>query len=98
MFPISKLLYFLLTYKTVSDAIITVTLYLPILHWNIINFAPPFRLLRGPIRVYAELIFYHWPVLHWSSICSLHVSGPVYSPIPTKQQELILNQCWEIEG
>ena len=29
-------------------------------------------------------------MLHWSKVCSLHVSGPVVSTIPTRQEELIL--------
>ena len=29
-------------------------------------------------------------MLHWSNVCSLHVSGPVVSTVPTKQEELLL--------
>ena len=29
-------------------------------------------------------------MMHWSNVCSLHVSGPVVSTVPTKQEELLL--------
>ena len=61
------------------------------LHWGNIHFSFFFWYLLGPICVYSMLIFYYClPMLCWRNIYSFHASGPVFSTIPAKQEELIL--------